>query len=122
MNKILALFKWVGISGVVITLLNIFGVAAFLLIRATWNPLIFLRTLLWALILEGLVIALIGCLSFFGVEKYRVWLRGEGHPKQHEGKEEPLAKNKSRLDMRLVILTLGILLFFIAFTCFSLVS
>jgi len=123
MPKITVLFKWVGIFGGLIASVNILGVAVYLFVEGSWNSVNFLRFLLLALILEGLIMALIGCLSFFGFEKYRSWLKEEekNRGEQPGSDRKLIQEDKSKPDIGLFFLTLGILLFLIAFGCFSLI-
>jgi len=119
MIKILHLFKWLGIIGGLITLLNVVSIAVFLVIKGDWNQLNFLHSLLLALMFEGLVIALIGSLSFFGFEKYGIWLKGETHSAGPQESGKKTVTDKPKLKLGLFLLTLGCLLFFVAFACFS---
>jgi len=102
--------------------LNIIGISVFLLIRGEWNELVFLRSLLEYIMLEGLVMALIGSLSFFGFEKYRTWLRGETTSDRHQKNEiKPKTEEKPRLNIGGLLLSAGFLLFVVGFACFSLI-
>jgi hypothetical protein len=127
MTKIITLLRRAGISDGLITLLNILGVSIFLLVERAWTPPIFLRYLLYALTLEGLVMALIGCLSFFGFEKYRReikayrrWSRGEANSEEEHKSAETKSENETKPGMGLVLLASGLLLFISAFVLLSL--
>lgn len=129
MTKIIILLRRAGISDGLITLISILGVSIFLLVKGAWTPPIFLRNLLYALTLEGLVMALIGCLSFFGFEKYRRgidaygrWSRGEETNSEEEHKSaETKSENDTKPGIGSVLLASGLLLFISAFVLLSLV-
>ena len=128
MTKIITLLRRAGISDGLITLLSILGVSIFLLMKQTWTPPMFLRYLLYALTLEGLVMALIGCLSFFGFEKYgrgikayRRWSRGEANSEKEHENAETKSENETNPGIGLVLLASGLLLFIGAFAVLSLV-
>jgi len=126
----MALLKRVGIGDGLITVLSILGVSVFLLVGGGWKSQTFLRYLLYALTAEGLVMALIGCLSFFGFEKYRNvireyrnWSKGE-ETSSSEEKDKNAARTQSEDEAKpgigLVLLVSGILLFISAFALLSL--
>jgi uncharacterized membrane protein len=120
MTRIAVLFERVGIASGLIASLDSLGVAFFLLLKGAWHAEYFLRLLLLALMFEGLVIALIGCLSFLGLEKYRTWLgRGEDYRETQDSGREISKEKKARGDIGVFLLTLGILLFLISFAGFS---
>jgi len=113
--------KYVGIIIGLIIILNVIGVSAFVLISEGWNVLVFLRFLLLYIMLEGLIMALVGSLSFFGFEKYRSLFGGEQatFERQQENEQERVFKDKSKLNLGVLLVSAGILLFFIGFTWFS---
>lgn len=122
MTDFVRLLKWIGITSGTVTFLNIVGVSVFLLIKGEWNELIFLRSLLEYIMLEGLVMALIGSLSFFGFEKYRTLLRGETTSGRHQKNEnKPKTEEKLRLNIGELLLSAGFLLFVIALACLFLI-
>lgn len=95
------------------------GVAGFLLVGEGWNLSIFLHSLLKCVMLEGLVMALVGSLSFFGFEKYRKLTAGEV---TNNGRRQEKSKPRAhKLNLGLFLIALGISLFFVAFSCFSLI-
>lgn len=128
MTNIITLIRRAGISDGLTTLLSMLGVSIFLLVKQAWTPPIFLRYLLYALTMEGLVMALIGCLSFFGFEKYgreikayRRWSRGEASPEEETKNAETKSENETKPGIGSVLLASGLLLFISAFVLLSLV-
>lgn len=122
LSDFVRLLKWMGIISVVVILLNLIGVSVFVLVKEGWNTPIFLRSLLLNIMLEGLIMALVGGLSFLGFEKYRSLLSGGqiAYDRQQENERKHVIKDESKLNLGALLVSTGIFLFFIAFTCFSL--
>lgn len=116
MTKITKFLKWVLIVDGIIILLNSLGILIFLTVKGDLNLPIFLQLFLSFLMLEGLIIALVGCVSYLGFEKYKFWIKGYSNPVKEMNSE------RIKIDFRLVFLVSGILLFFITLSCFSVMS
>lgn len=105
----------------IIVFLNALAISIFTLING-WNVLSFLRFFLLGLMFEGLILALIGGLSFFGFEKYATWLESEIKLKAKEERTaHPSVKRKSKMNWGELLVTVGVLVFFGSFSCFSLI-
>jgi hypothetical protein len=113
MAKIIKLLKWVLIVDGITTLLNFFGVVIFLTVRGNLNFQTFVQLFLSFLMLEGLIIALVGCISYLGFEKYKFWIKG------YSNTVKEMNSKSIKIDFRLVFLVSGVLLFFVTLSCAS---
>ncbi len=121
MNKIIYSLKWATIVTISILILNTVGVGIFLL-TSGWNLPTFLYLFLESLMLEGLIMALIGCFAFLGLEQYRKLLGKEvGKNEKQKEHDKALSKKKYRLNVGLFLIVLGVVLFFISLGCFSII-
>lgn len=119
LHKFVYFLKWSGIVSTVIAILDILGVTFLLFIADGWSLMVFLYMLLESLMLEGSLIALVGCLSFFGFEKYRELFKGPSKRKEQREKTQKTTKNKPKLKLGPFLAAEGILLFTISFGIFS---
>jgi hypothetical protein len=67
------LIKWTAAVGGIILIVNVIGLAAHLSINQELDWTTLTRLLLSYLMIEGLMIMLVGCASFFGFRKYTEW-------------------------------------------------
>lgn len=120
-RKIVYFLKWSGIVNTILVTLNFLGVTLLLSMGDGWNLIAFLHMFLESLMLEGLLFALVGCLSFFGFEKYRELFRRPSDRKEHQEKTQNTIKNEHKLRFGPFLVAEGILLFAISFGVFSLI-
>jgi len=118
-RKIGYFLKWSGIVSTVLATLNFLGVTLLLLIGNGWSLNAFLHMFLESLMLEGLLFALVGCLSFFGFEKYRELLGRPSNCKEHQEKTQNTTENEPKLTLGPFLVAEGILLFAVSFGIFS---
>jgi len=74
----------------------------------------FLLVLLLVLMIEGMMLVCIGCIGYFGFEKYATWLG-----RRVKRAQKPLRKDKT--DLRLLLILSGLLLFALSFAVFSMI-
>lgn len=118
-HKIGYFLKWSGIVNTVLAILNFLGVTLLLLIGDGWSLIAFLHRFLEGLMLEGLLFALVGCLSFFGIERYRELFSRPSNCKEHQEKTQNKIENESKLRLGPFLVVEGILLFAVSFGIFS---
>ncbi|MFB0544070.1 MAG: hypothetical protein ACETVN_00005, partial [Asgard group archaeon] len=114
-RKIGYFLKWSGIVNTVLAILNFLGVTLLLLIGDGWSLIAFLHMFLESLMLEGLLFALVGCLSFFGLEKYRELFSRSSNCKEHQEKTQNTTENEPKLRLGPFLVAEGILLFAVSF-------
>ena len=69
---------------------------------------------LLVLMIEGMMLVCIGCIGYFGFEKYATWLG-----RRVKRAQKPLRKDKT--DLRLLLILSGLLLFALSFAVFSMI-
>lgn len=106
------LIKWIVIvSGVLVTV-NTMSLAVILSLNQNLDLMTFVHLLLICLMFEGIIITLIGCIGFFGWEKYRKLL-------MEEKREKMKQKDHREIKIEIFLVILGFILFFISFLAFS---
>lgn len=108
MNKVPVL-KLVAKVDVLIIALDITILMIFFTLNQGFSWVKFLFSLFVMLMLEGMVAVLIGCLGYFGFEKYTIWLGRKVIQGQKQGKK------RKEGDFRLLLILSGLLLFIIGF-------
>ena len=121
LSNVRQLIKWILIIGVIIVIVNMSGAVAYLSIinELDWTD--FAHLLSSYLMLEGLVIMLMGCMTFFGFKKYTEWPTEEAKRESEQNKNVVSGKKIGlRINFGTFLIILGMLLFLISFIVFSL--
>lgn len=121
-TNVFQLLKRVGIVSGALICVNFLGVLILDLISQDGNILSFLRHLMLCLMFEGSILALLGSFCFLGLEKYRRWLKlGNSPQKQKENEIRSTVKGQTRSGLGVLLVSVGILLFTISLTFYSLI-
>lgn len=120
LSNVRQLIKWILIIGGIIVIVNMFGAVAYLSIIHELDWTAFIRLLSSYLMLEGLVIMLMGCMTFFGFKKYTEWPTEEARRGSEQNKNMVSSKKIGlRMNFGTFLVILGMLLFLISFIVFS---
>jgi hypothetical protein len=120
LSNIKRLAKWTMVGEGIIAVANSMSLAIYLYVNQQLYWKIFIQLLLSYLILEGLVITLIGCIGFFGFEKYMVGVREKAESRsEHTTYVKSNKQTDLKFDFRALFVILGLSLFLPSFIIFS---